>query len=1014
MSHSLKLTTLTTLISSCLLVACSNKMPVQNTRTTPTIKKNTPVYKPSNSIKKNTNNNPNNNINVSDVINVDGAKTYVPLLDAESIEELADLLEATDMSMVEDDELAIQQFGDLWIRIRKGYKLPNSRPSSNNRYIEAQKGWFISHPGSIQPVVARASRYLFYTIQEAEKRKLPTELALLPIVESSYDPNATSGARAAGMWQFIPSTGLEYGLDQTYDYDGRRDIIESTRAAYDYLEHLYQQFNSWELALAAYNTGPNNVRKAINKAGSSNFWNILPYIPKETRDYVPRLLAVSQIIYNPETYGVYLPAIANRQHFRIVPVGDGASLYDVSRITKIPYDELSYLNTSLLQGQVSSNTPKRIIIPDSLPYNIDEQINKLSPIAMIQGQNTYTAANTKTKAPIYTYTSKSNTTNNTDFNLTTNNTNNTFSNDGFKITSNTPRNRSNNNTPISNSNNSISNSNLITKTITNNSPLNNNIILNNDTIKNMTANNTLNNTAVNNNIQTQPTQPINTTNNTINKTPNPTTPYIATQNNPLPTNPLPTTLPPKTVANQNINILPAVQPKPSRDKRSIYIVQPGDTLINIANRSGLDWQDIAQWNHLNPYGTLYAGSALILYNAKPIEKLNIPTTTPTKAHQDRYLVQSGDTLIGIANRFNLPVKDLAGYNNLEVNAKVRTGQNLWLVNGKSKPTTTTNKTNSANSQKFQSYRVQSGDSLIGLANRYKISLDELAKINNLSKNDNLYLGSVIKIPININLNTNNNNSNHNTTSSNKSNTKVNNKATSYTVRSGDTLIGIANQFGTSAEEIATLNRFSANTRLNSGQVIKLPNGKTTKSNNKTDKSSSHKVQKGDTLSSIANRYGISKQALAEANKLSTKSAVLLGSTLIIPKQDSNTNSANKNTPKEDKKTTESNKSTQGKTIKSTQSYQVKSGDSLIGLAARYKVSVEDLAKTNGLSTKAKLQRGQSIKVPKLTSRYQVKSGDTLIGLAKKYGISAKELAEMNGLSTQTNLKRGQTLTVPNR
>lgn len=181
------------------------------------------------------------------------------------------------MTMVEGNKLAIQQYGDLWSRLRAGYRMNGGQPTYNQR-IEGQKSWFTSRQDYLNRLTARASRYIYHTVREAERRNIPTELALLPVIESSYDPSGTSSAAAAGLWQFIPSTGRIYGLNQSSTYDGRRDVIESTRAAYDFLTALHNQFGSWELALAAYNAGPGRVQKAIdaNRAQGlpTDYWSL--------------------------------------------------------------------------------------------------------------------------------------------------------------------------------------------------------------------------------------------------------------------------------------------------------------------------------------------------------------------------------------------------------------------------------------------------------------------------------------------------------------------------------------------------------------------------------------------------------------------------------------------------------------------------------------------------------------------------------------------------------------------
>ena len=164
------------------------------------------------------------------------------LLDSDSVDSLESLLSATDMAAVEGDRLAVLRHGDEWKRMREGFQM---NLNVQNSRITAQRSWFASRQPYINRLSARASRYLYYTVTEAERRGIPTEIALLPVIESSYDPAATISAAAAGMWQFIPSTGTIYGLRQNSIYDGRRDVVESTRAAYEFLTSLYNQFGSW-------------------------------------------------------------------------------------------------------------------------------------------------------------------------------------------------------------------------------------------------------------------------------------------------------------------------------------------------------------------------------------------------------------------------------------------------------------------------------------------------------------------------------------------------------------------------------------------------------------------------------------------------------------------------------------------------------------------------------------------------------------------------------------------------
>ncbi|MFA9202840.1 MAG: transglycosylase SLT domain-containing protein, partial [Flavobacteriales bacterium] len=292
------------------------------------------------------------------------------LLDADSLDQLELLLEATDMQAVENNRLSVLRYGDLWERMRAGFKMNLNQ--SNSR-IAAQQSWFVTRQSYLDRLTARASRYLYHTVSEAEKRGLPTELALLPVIESSYDPAATSNAAAAGMWQFIPSTGKIYGLRQDALYDGRRDVVESTRAAYDFLSSLYNQFGSWELALAAYNCGGGCVQRAINRNAAdglpTDFWSLR--LPEETKNYVPRFLAVAQIVSNPDRHNVSFSPIVNRPHFREVPIAGQVRLSDAAQLIGMTEQELYVLNPGFRQGITTADGPHRLLIPTALSPQYD-------------------------------------------------------------------------------------------------------------------------------------------------------------------------------------------------------------------------------------------------------------------------------------------------------------------------------------------------------------------------------------------------------------------------------------------------------------------------------------------------------------------------------------------------------------------------------------------------------------------------------------------------------------------
>jgi membrane-bound lytic murein transglycosylase D len=259
-------------------------------------------------------------------------------------------------------DVASPQKADLWHRARTRFVLDlEDRPSLNR-----EKEWFQRNQDYMDRVSDRARLYLHHIVSEVERRNLPGELAMLPVVESAYQPFAYSPARASGIWQFIPSTGRVYGLRYSWWYDGRRDVVESTRAALDYLEKLHAEFaGDWLLALAAYNSGEGNVRKAINRnlrAGKPiDFWSL--QLPQETRSYVPRLLAVSAIVSNPDDYGLTLKSIPDEPYFASTELDGQIDLALAAEMAKVSLEELYLLNPGFSRWATDPDGPHRLLLP---------------------------------------------------------------------------------------------------------------------------------------------------------------------------------------------------------------------------------------------------------------------------------------------------------------------------------------------------------------------------------------------------------------------------------------------------------------------------------------------------------------------------------------------------------------------------------------------------------------------------------------------------------------------------
>ncbi len=272
---------------------------------------------------------------------------------------------------------------DLWDRLRTGFKLK----IPENEVMSQHISWLKQHPKYISRLQERAKPYIHFILSEAERRNLPTELVLLPAVESSYRPFAYSHGRAAGLWQFVPSTGRHFKLKQNWWYDGRRDVVASTHAAFDYLESLARRFDgNWELALAAYNCGAGNINKAIRenrrKGKPTDFWSLK--LPKETSGYVPRLLALSQVVHNPDKYGISLRPISDQPYFVSIDIGSQLDLALAADMAGISTDDLYRLNPGLNRWATAPDGPHRLNLPITKAEEFKQKLAELDPSQRIR------------------------------------------------------------------------------------------------------------------------------------------------------------------------------------------------------------------------------------------------------------------------------------------------------------------------------------------------------------------------------------------------------------------------------------------------------------------------------------------------------------------------------------------------------------------------------------------------------------------------------------------------------
>jgi membrane-bound lytic murein transglycosylase D len=293
-------------------------------------------------------------------------------------------------------------YNDLWDRIREGFELEDS----NSPLVIKHVRYYSSRPDYVDRMMSRSSRYLFYIVEEVERRKMPMELALLPFIESAFNPEAFSRAKASGMWQFMPATGKDFKLTQNVFRDERRDVIQSTDAALDYLQRLYKMFGDWELALAAYNWGEGNVSKAIKRNQAkklpTNYASLK--MPDETRNYVPKLLAIKNIVANPKSYGLTLPTLENHPYFVIVTTEKDIDVDLAAQFARMTVEEFRAMNPSFNKPVILGASEPQILLPfgraESFQENLLQYAGRLSSWTAIRVANRETVDQLATRLDV--------------------------------------------------------------------------------------------------------------------------------------------------------------------------------------------------------------------------------------------------------------------------------------------------------------------------------------------------------------------------------------------------------------------------------------------------------------------------------------------------------------------------------------------------------------------------------------------------------------------------------------
>jgi membrane-bound lytic murein transglycosylase D len=286
-----------------------------------------------------------------------------PALAADSHSSIQTMEWSSDSGSIESETAAAASHDDVWQRIRDGFGIDDT--AAQNPLVAVHESWFAARPDQLRRLAERSRPYLYHIVEELDRRAMPMEIALLPMIESAFNPTALSPSAASGIWQFIPSTGRHYGLKQDTWYDGRRDFTAATNAALDYLGKLYMDFGDWQLALAAYNCGEGCVARAIQnnvqQGLPTNYANLS--LPNETRHYVPKLLAIRNLISAPERYGIAIEQLPNQPYFNQVTVHANMDLNSAARLANMSSAEFAALNAAFPRKLIRSDTPVNLLVP---------------------------------------------------------------------------------------------------------------------------------------------------------------------------------------------------------------------------------------------------------------------------------------------------------------------------------------------------------------------------------------------------------------------------------------------------------------------------------------------------------------------------------------------------------------------------------------------------------------------------------------------------------------------------
>ena len=883
---------------------------------------------------------------------------------------------------------------DIWSNLRNDFRLDEV----NTDLVRSHEYKFSTNQAYFNRTINRSIPYMYHIVNEVQKRGMPAEIALLPFIESAFVTKARSHVGASGLWQFMPATGRHYGLEQTALYDGRHDIYAATNAALNYLEYLYGLFGDWSLALAAYNWGEGNVSRAIRKAQEKGlpptYENL--NMPAETRNYVPKLLAVRNLVNNPKAFGLKLPDVANKPYFREVQVKEPIDIMAAAFLAGIPESEFLALNPAF-------KTP--VFIPKS------NKRRMLLPIqAANQFEQNYRNADLKTLLSWDVFTP--NTT--MDLNTLAAQTGSTVS-ELKRLNGITGNTVAAGRTILLNKNSTASlnlpSSTQVDTDYTPDTYVEQAPVLLRKPIETPKSSSLA--------AHIEPTQktatPVNTQlpeKNAQQMAAKPAeTPNVAQQTNvqanQAVTNLNNTSPVQKTVA-QVENKLPeknaqqvASKPTETPNVAQQANIQNNQALVNLNNTSSVQKTVEQVENKLPETTTLASATPNASINniandtitpkslASNTETINIPENIQAAQNTDP-IDEEEDVLLALIERqqrkaeaFNLAHATLEtqiATPNLVQNTAPHSTKAIKEKTTKEAVEQKNSNTNlSKNNVKTTDYKVSAGENLSTIAQKNGTTVTEIKALNQL-KNEQIQQGQVLKIAQN----------------------KNNNKPTHHKVASGETLFSIAKQYNLNINELAAANDIKKDGNLKAGQTLKIAFSKADIKTDKTDKdkkekaTSVYQVKKGDTLDSIAKRHNMTQNELATLNNIKG-SNIQAGQELKIVSSKADKNKAS---------------------AKNTTTYQVKKGDTLDSIAKRHNMTQNELATLNNIkgsniqagqelkivSSKAEKNKAAANKKEKVPATYEVKKGDTLDSIAKRYKLDVNDLKRLNKGS---GIKAGQ-------